>query len=203
MSVISMNIVPANNLRLPDALTVKHGPARLLARYVLECDVAVRKRGVQLRLRHDFGELLYVNKQRIAHGDWYRLPDIFNHEYSDLTPENAYWLSGEDEHGEIVLTQAGRFYHWPGSNLAEEAGTMFYAGREEGRACVVTAEDARAIGGGVFYGGSGWVRPDFRGRQLMRYVPKLGRAYALARWPVDWGISLEIEERRVGKECRP
>lgn len=190
MSLTYSNIVPENNLRLPDALTIKHGPAALLSRYILEGDIAVRDRGVRLRLRHDFGELLYVNKQRIAAGDWYRLPDIFNHECSELTPENAYWLSGEDEHGEIVLTQAGRFYDWPGSNLAREARAMFYAGHERGRACVVTAPDARIIGGGVFYGGSGWVRPDYRGRQLMRYVPKLGRAYALARWPVEWGISL-------------
>jgi hypothetical protein len=186
MSLIGPNIVPENNLRLPDALTIKHGPAPLLARYVLEGDIAVRRRGVRLRLRHDFGELLYVNKQRLPYGDWHRLPDLFNHEYSELTPENAYWLSGEDEHGEIVLTQAGRFYHWPATSLEQEARDMFCAGRS----CNVTAPDAKLITGGVFYGGSGWVRPDFRGRQLMRLVPRLGRAYALARWPVDWGISL-------------
>jgi hypothetical protein len=184
------NIVPENNLRLPDALTIKHGPAPLLARFVLEGDIAVRKRGVTLRLRHDFDELLYFNKQRIECGDWYRLPDLFNHEYSALTPENAYWVSGEDEHGEIVLTQAGRFYYWPESTLEGEACRMFYADREQGRTCNVTAPDAKRITGGVFYGGSAWVRPDFRGRQLMHLVPKLGRAYAMARWPVDWGISL-------------
>jgi hypothetical protein len=34
MTLIYPNIVPENNLRLPDALTVKHGPARLLSRFV-------------------------------------------------------------------------------------------------------------------------------------------------------------------------
>jgi hypothetical protein len=190
MSLVYPNIVPENNLRLPDALTIKHGPAALLARFVLEGDIAVRDRGVQLRLRHDFGELLHVNKQHHAPGDWYRLPDIFNHEYSELTPENAYWVSGEDQNGEIVLTWGARFYHWPETTLEQEARSMFYAGREQGRACHVTATDAKLITGGVLYAGSGWVRPDFRGRQLMRIVPSLGRAYAIARWPVDWGISL-------------
>ena len=76
MALTYSNIVPENNLRLPDALTIKYGPAALLSRYILEGDIAVRDRGVRLRLRHDFGELLYVNKQRIAAGDWYRLPDI-------------------------------------------------------------------------------------------------------------------------------
>ena len=66
---------------------------------------------------------------------------------------------------------------------------MFYGGREEGQRCIVTAKDAKLIGGVVFYGGSVWVRPDFRGRRLSELLPRLGRAYAVARWPVDWGIS--------------
>ena len=190
MTLIYPNIVPENNLRLPDALTIKHGPARLLATFVLEGDKAAREIGVRLRPRHDFGELLYVNKQHTISGSWYRLPNMFHPEYSDLSPENSYWISGENDHGEVVLTQAGRVYYWPETNLEEEARLMFYAGREEGQRCVVTAEAAKSITGVVFYGGSGWVRPDFRGRQLMRLIPRLGRAYALARWPVDWGMSL-------------
>lgn len=92
--------------------------------------------------------------------------------------------------GEIVATQAGRVYYWPDSTMEQEARLMFYAGREEGQNCVVTAADAKKISGVVFYGGSVWVRPDFRGRQLSQLLPRLGRAYAVARWPVDWGISL-------------
>src|SRR5258707_12533771 len=105
-------IVAPDNVRLPDALTVKYGPAPLLSVFVLEGDKFAREAGVRLRVRHDFDELLYVNRLHHAPGDWYRLPDIFNHEYSALTPENAYWLSGEDEHGEVVLTWAARFYYW-------------------------------------------------------------------------------------------
>lgn len=192
MTLIYPNIVPENNLRLPDALTIKHGPARLLARFVLEGDKAAREIGVRLRLRQDFGDLVYVNKHAAVRRSWHPLMDIFNPQYSDLLPENSYWISGEDEHGEIVLTQAGRVYYWPDSTLEQEARLMFHGGRENGQACVVTAADAKSIAGIVFYGGSGWVRPDFRGRRLMRLVPRLGRAYALARWPVDWGISFVL-----------
>ena len=41
MSLIYPNIVPDNNLRLPDALTIKHGPTRLLSTFVLEGDKAM------------------------------------------------------------------------------------------------------------------------------------------------------------------
>jgi GNAT superfamily N-acetyltransferase len=189
MSLIYPNIVPENNLRLPDALTIKHGPAPLLSKFVLEGDKLARRMGIRLRLRHDFGELVYVNKQRVGHGDWFRLVNMFNPEFTDLSPQNSYWISGEDEHGDIVVTQAGRIYYWPDTTLTDEARLAFYGGQEQGQRCVVTAKDADLIGGVVFYGGSVWVRPDFRGQRLSQLLPRLGRAYALARWPVDWGVS--------------
>jgi GNAT superfamily N-acetyltransferase len=190
MSLIYPNIVPENNLRLPDALTIKHGPAPLLSRFVLEGDKLARRIGIRLRLRHDFGELLYVNKQQVASGNWYPLMPMFNPEYCHLGPENAYWISGENEYGEIVTTHAGHVHYWPNTTLEQEALQMLYKGREAGQRVVVTAPDAKRITGVVVYGGAAWVRPDFRGRQLSQLLPRLGRAYALARWPIDWGITI-------------
>src|SRR5712691_5336277 len=104
-------IVPENNLRLPDALTIKYGPAELLARFVLAGDMAARRRGIQ-----------------------FRLMNMFNSEYAvDLSPENSYWISGQDEYGEIVLTQAGRVYHWPDTTLEDEARLMFFGGQDLGQ----------------------------------------------------------------------
>jgi hypothetical protein len=190
MALDLRNIVPENNLRLPDALTIKHGPAELLARFVLAGDIAARRRGIELRLRHDFDELVYLSKQPIAQRSQFRLMNMFNPEFAeDLNPENSYWISGQDEYGEIVLTQAGRVYHWPETTLEDEARLMFFGGRELGQHCIVTAEAAKSVTGVTFYGGQGWVRPDFRGRQVSRLFPRMGRAYALARWPVDWSFS--------------
>ena len=143
-----------------------------------------------LRLRHDFGELLYLNEREVAHGNWFKLVNMYNPAYCDLSPENSYWISGENEKGDIVLTQAGRIYYWPETSLAEEAHSMFYAGRGEGQLCNVTAPAAGRIGGVVFCPGSHWIRPDFRGRQLSHLLARLGRAYAMSRWPVDWAIAL-------------
>jgi hypothetical protein len=190
MALIYPNIVPENNLRLPDALTIKYGPAPLLARFLLEGDKAARQSGIRLRLRHDFDELLYVNKQQIACGNWYRLPDNFNPEYTTLSPENSYWISGEDEQGEIVLTQAGHVYYWPETSLEQEAHAMFYAGRGKDQLCRVTSPAAKLITGVVFCAGSHWIRPDHRGRKLSHLLARVGRAYAVSRWPVDWAVAL-------------
>jgi hypothetical protein len=190
MTLIYPNIVPENNLRLPEALTIKHGPTRLLSTFVLEGDKAARGMGIRLRLRYDFGELLYFNKQEVGHRTWFPLVKMFNSEYCNLVPENSYWISGEDEHGEIVLTQAGRIHYWPDTSLEQEARLMLYGGYDEGQRCSVTAPAAKLITGVVFCAGAHWIRPDFRGNQLSHLLARLGRAYAVSRWPVDWGIAI-------------
>lgn len=191
------NIVPENNLRLPDALTVKHGPARLLSRFVMEGDKEARRRGVRLRLRHDFDELLFINRQHVAAGTWLDIPGAFNPECVDLTPENAFWLSGENEDGEIVVTWAARIHNWVGTTLAEQVRASWY-GRDLGQPCVVTAEAAKLISGVCVCGGASWVRPDFRGKHLSHLVPRIGKAYACARWPIDWSFCY-ISRRNVEK----
>lgn len=184
------NIVPPNDLRLPDALTIKHGPRDLLARFVIEGDKAARELGIRLRLRNDFQNFVTLNEFEVARGNWYPLVDIFQPVHGGLTPESSYWISGETDDGEIVVTQAGRVYYWPETTLADEARAMFYGGQRDTGPCNVKAPAAEKITGVVFFGGAVWVRPDFRGLGLSKLMPRLGRAYAAARWPIDWGISL-------------
>jgi hypothetical protein len=181
------NIVPQNDLRLLDALTIKHGPTRLLARFMLEGDKMARGVGLHLRLRHDFDELLFINRKEAARGSWYPLVDAFNPECTELTPENAFWISGTDDSGEIVVTWAARIYNWIGTNLAEQARALWF-GRDLGQPCVVTAPAASMISGVTVCGGASWVRPDFRGKHLSRFIPRMGKAYACSRWPIDWSF---------------
>src|SRR5258708_19457508 len=90
-------IVPENNLRLPDALTIKYGPAELLARFVLAGDMAARRRGIELRLRHDFDELAYLSKQPIAQRTQFSLMNMFNSPYPPLlAPHTSYSISAHD-----------------------------------------------------------------------------------------------------------
>jgi hypothetical protein len=181
------NTVPENNLRLPDALTVEHGPGPLLGRFILAADVAARERGVRLRIRHDFDELAFANDEYSRQRLWYPLLDAFDPRRAELTPENAFWISGENADGEIVATWAARVYNWVGTSLAEEARTVWY-GADTGQPCVVTAEAAHQITGVVVFAGASWVRPDCRGRHFSHLLPRVGKCYACARWPVDWAV---------------
>lgn len=187
------NIVPENNLRLPDALTIKYGPAPLLSRFVLEGDKAVRQMGIRLRLRHDFDDLVYVNRRQVQQGNWFRLVNMFDPNYTDLSEENSYWLSGEDKSGEIVLTWAARVFYWPDSTLADHVGLFFCGKNDRPHPCHLSPEALRAlrlISGVVFWGGSLWIHPDYRHQRLSSVVGRLGRAFAVSRWPVDWVMCL-------------
>jgi hypothetical protein len=177
------NIAAHNNLRLPDAITIEHGPRRLLARFIVAADRAARDQGLYLRVRHDFDELMFLNRTESARGNWHPMLDYFNTECVELTAANAFWVSGENEAGEIVVTFGGRIEDWHGTNLAEQATTLF---KDCSQPCTVTAEGAYRIGGTVMIGAAAWVRPDYRRRHLSQLIPRIGKAYACARWPIDW-----------------
>jgi hypothetical protein len=181
------NIVPENNLRLPDAIAIEHGPTRLLARFMLEGDKAARGMGLSLRLRTDFEELLFLNRIEVARGNWYTLPFSFDPERTDINPANGFWISGEDDSGEIVATWAARIYNWPETDLAQEARVAFY-GVDDGQPCVVTADGASEITGVSVFGGCTWVRPNIRGKRIYRLLPRIAKAYAFGRWPLDWSF---------------
>jgi hypothetical protein len=181
------NIVPENNLRLPDAVTITNGPTRLLSRFILQGDRAARDMGLFLRVRTDFEGLLMLNRYEAARGNWYPIVDMFNPERVPLTPENAFWISGENEDGEIVVTWGARIYNWIGTNLSEQAVAMFY-GEDAGQPCVITAEAANEISGVVVCGTASWVHPAYRRQHLSRLIPRIGKAYACGRWPIDWSF---------------
>lgn len=178
---------PVNNLRLPDAMAVRYGPAQLLGRLVIAGDRAARNVGVTLRLRHDFDELIYLNQQYTAKGCWVAVPGAFNPNDADLNPDNAFWVAGEDDTGEIVVTWAARVHDWRETTLAEQIRAAWY-GRDLGQPCIVTAEAAKLISGVAICGGASWVRPDYRGKHLSHLVPRLGKAYGCGRWPLDWSF---------------
>lgn len=182
------NIVPPNNVRVPDALTVRQGSGPLIGRMVLEGDRAARAVGIHLYHRDDFDELVRLSERETARRNWRPIMGTFDPARTELTPETAFWIAGENEEGEIVTTSAGRLYVWADTTLADHAVEVFF-GRDEGQQCVLTAPEAKLITGVVFTAGVTWVRPDYRGRQLSQLMSRMARAFAMARWPLDWTMS--------------
>ena len=187
MSTDYPNLIPPDGLRLPDAVTVTHGPARLLANFVLQGDRVARRAGLRLKLRHDMEQLNDLNQRQVELGNWYPLVNMFDPARSDCSPANAFWISGENDAGEIISTAAARIYHWPDTTLEDEAVRMLY-GHDDGQPCVITAKAAKLITGVISVAGAAWVRPDYRRRELSHLLPRIAKAYALSRWPLDWAV---------------
>jgi len=190
MPPIHPNIVPENNIRLPDAITVVHGDAPLLSRFVLEADKAARAAGITLYVRNDFDVLAALNDEETARGAWYPLVESFDPRHSDISAENGFWLAGENGLGEIVCTNVARIYDWRESNFAREAVELFYGRDEPAATCIIPDTSVvESISGVVQSMGAMWMRPDYRGRGMAKWATRILKAYGLSRWPIDWVVS--------------
>ena len=108
-------------------------------------------------------------------------------------PRAAFAILGENSQGEVVATQAARFFDWSGTSLKSEVESlrMMYgsASPPVGATAEVSSDVAGAITGRVAYSGSTWFRPDYRGRELSGILPRISRALALSTWNTDTTIS--------------
>lgn len=190
--------------RLPDQITVEHGPKEFLAHYFLALDLAVRSRGIKLSLRTDPAGLASVREEYPE----IELAPVFNYRLGGAKAENMFWMEGKNEEGKTVALQAARCYDFSESNLADELESMrvFYTdpvAQSQGAECFkVSAPSASSITGRVVYSGSTWVRKDFRGRDLASYLPRISRAVALTRWNPAFTVSMvktELVKKRVAE----
>lgn len=198
-----MSAVPIARLsNLADQITIRHGPLSLLMEFLRAAERAARARGVFLTLRSDLDALVDFNARQRRH--WYRISPLFDPAFSAVSPENSFWIEGHDSAGDTVATQACRGFHWRATTLREEAESLriFYADpvrmAAPGERCTVTAPSAGRIAGRVAYSGSGWYRPDFRGRQLSAILPRISRACALACWGTEITVSF-VEDVLIEK----
>lgn len=187
---------------LAEQIAIRHGPSALLANFFRAAERAASERGVHLTLRQDLDALVAVNERERRH--WYRISPLFDPAFSRVSLANAFWIEGCNDAGETVAAQACRSFDWTGTTLKDESASLriFYADPARMAApdetCVVTAPSAGRITGRAAYSGSGWYRPDFRGRQLSAILPRISRAYALARWGTDITITF-VEDVLIEK----
>lgn len=171
-------------------LRIDHGPIKLLGQFFLKAEMAARLRGLDLSFA-SFEELAKVNLANRQH--WAPLLPQFRPGADGLNEDTAFCILGRNALGEVVATQAARFYDISASNLQRESESLrlFYGSgaKPPDATCRVRAPVARKIRGYVAYSGSGWYRPDYRGMQLSAILPRISRAYALARWNTQTTVS--------------
>ena len=179
-----------------DQISVTHGPALLIGRFLLKAEDAIRQRRLRLSFA-SMDELLALNNKN--HDSWLPLFPLFNPTFNRLTEDNAFCFLGYNQSGDAVAAQAGRFYDWADTNLHEEATSlrMFYdepdSSMNPDEQCHVTALAAKGVAGRVVFSGAAWYRADYRGKQLVAILPRLARAYAYTHWKSDCTITMMTE----------
>ena len=178
-------------------ITIDHGPEELLVQLFLRLEHAVR----QLGLRLSFGSLTSLCAINAANrASWMPLFPVYRPDYWPHTPSDSFVLLASEPDGRPIATLAVRIYDWPSSTFHAEATSLrlFYGDverfRGRGERCEVSAGATHKVTGRVALAGAVWVHPDWRKHaRLMVLMPRFARAYALARWGVDFYTLLMTE----------
>ena len=180
---------------LLDQIELRHGPIALLGRFFLLAEQAARERGVHLRLHTEMASLAEIYPE-VLPGRRVPVLPIFDQVHSDLSPENAFWISGHDDTGKVVATQAARLFDMTQSTVEREFVSLrpFFAAPEKhlaaGMRCLVDCPPANDITGRVIYSGCAVYHPKVRGCGISRILPRISRALAYSTWNSDYTISL-------------
>jgi hypothetical protein len=169
------------------------GPPRLFRQFFFLAEAEARARGVRLSFG-TFDDLVETNRRNIE--TWSQLVRVFDSSIAPIPADRAFCILGRDSVGRIVATQAARVYDTSSSNLRDlmQGLQLFFpdtltpeiAAREK---CEVSAPSAAHLQGRIVYSGGGWYHPDYRGCQLSAILPRISRAYALARWNSDYTVT--------------
>jgi hypothetical protein len=180
-----------------DRLEIRYGPVAMLGRFFLRAEAELRERGLTLWWG-SMEELLRTNQSNPD--SWRPLVPVFDHRYFPHSPKNCFCIFGRDARGRVVATHAARLFDWSGTTFHEEATSLrlFYSDPEHmkapGETCEVTAPSARTVTGPTIFSGAAWYHPDYRGCGLSAILPRIGKAYALTKWPADRIVSFMLAD---------
>lgn len=173
--------------RFLDQIVVSR-PSEELTRVVITAVTLAAQRGVYLEFA-TFDDFMKINSLNLE--SWRPLSTSWRVDVGGVTDETGYVIFGRDHEGEVVATSSAKWLDWGATDFKTEAESLrfFYADPDRdkapGESCVVTAPNATQINGSILHTGGAWYRPDMRGRQLARIIPRAGRAYAAMRWDID------------------
>jgi hypothetical protein len=180
---------------LLDQIQLRHGPVAQLGRFFLLADQAAHDRGIHLQLHTDMASL-DVAYRAVQPGQSVPIVPTFDPAHNDLSPANSFWISGHDDSGMVVATQAARFFDLTQSSVEQELRSLrlFWAEPERhlaaGTHCLVDCPPASGITGRVVYSGGAWYHSKVRGVGLSRILPRISRALAYSQWDSEYTFSV-------------
>lgn len=186
-------------------IELRHGDLGLVGRTILAAEQLTRSLSVTLRFV-TAAEFLAINQANRA--TWLPLGSMFNSRFSALEAQNSFFIVGDNARGEPVACQACQFFDWQDTTFKDECESLrfWYADpatqKKQGETSKVSALAARGTAGRVAYSGAAWYRPDYRGKELVEYLPRLARAYGRSLWDTDVTITL-MAENNVKKGVFP
>jgi hypothetical protein len=177
-------------------ITLTHGNIGLLGRTILAAEEMCRVAGVTLSFAtaHEFLRTNEANRET-----WLPVASIFNPHFSTVDSDNAFFILGRNRLNEVIACQACRLFDWRGSNFKAECESLrlWYDDPQKKKnideSAQVTAFAASGTTGLVAYSGAAWYRPDYRGKGLIGFLPRIARAYSSALWNVDSVVTLMAE----------
>jgi hypothetical protein len=182
---------------LPDQITISHGPAELIARFVLVAWEAARRKGAVLRWHTDMERLRRTNRRHLA--TWYFLPPMFDPRFNPLDASNAGWIEATGSAGETLGVVGLRRF-----DVATDFASEFNARRIMYRHAErdapprelwrVTAPHAAGMSGTLFWPGTLWVRPDRRRSGLAALLCRLSIALGWTLWKPRFAVSMVASE---------
>lgn len=175
------------------------------ARALTALDQHARDRGVWLYPQTDFTVLRRFFSGHVDSGA--RLAPLYDPDHHALTPDDAFWVAGLDQGGDVVMTAAIRIIDC--ASLREEAETMRLFGPGHFRAATFAGPAASKIRGRVAISGGGWVHPRFRGpgltgirlsRLLRRAVTFLAYAMKPLDYDAAWVKTVQVVEKGLAAD---
>ncbi len=184
------SVQPQTETRLLDWFDPIHDPGGIISRTVLRLDQLAAKRGVRLYPQTDFRALKTIVEPRRPLGTV--MMPFADTAYTALGAHNGIWVLGIDSQGEVVSTQAGRYFDFTGTTLAAEMESFRFFYDDPARHITPDcycrpAPAAFEVNGPAVHSGTIWVRKDMRGPDeegviLSQLLGKLTRLISIAQW---------------------
>lgn len=190
-----------------DSITASHDDAalqNLLTPVFTTIGERLMTHGVVVTVEHDFDKRL---RDMADAQEWHdRDTPMFDTAHSTLGRHNGVWLKFRERRSDdIVGTIAARAYgRCKVRDLFETSRLMYDGTKPPGRHRLsLLTRECDHLTGRIVWGGSGWVRPDYRGKHLPLFMVDLLHAVLLQDFGLDYFIGcVHPNHARIGLPVR-